>query len=549
MSMKIIKDSIHGYISLDPVYSHIVDSPEFQRLKNIEQGSFRVLYPAARHDRFIHSLGTFHLATVFAQHFIDNIKEDLDVNIIEGSEMQQSITKIINSFCYAALLHDIGHAPFSHTTENFFKIKTISSIPVIHQQLYDAVRAIASNDDFSRFEAEFPGCSPSPHEIMSATILITNANRFLGEKVSCFDLELAARMVIGCTYDYNKDENVSPNEKLILGIKNCLIRLLNSQTVDVDKLDYITRDTQMSGFDNVPIDIERLVRSVTAVRIGEEGWLYPAFRKNALSVIDNVFRAKTEQGLWMVAHPVVLYDAELLSHCINKLHTLIDESYITNVFSIEALGTEGIELAGKKYFLLSDIDIGADLRRFYHSEALFCELYERQVRRHPIWKSYYEYRYLFSNSAHKITEEEVFLYFKPLIDYLKNSEIFVLDEEEYEKLMADGDVSDLAKRSAKFLYEFFVGKKLNFNLVLLTSTNSFSPKFNPSSVYILFNNLPKRNGANYETYEFLKDSKVKDDNRRLFYLYSKDKLSSEQLDELRTNLSAALLAQREKPRV
>ena len=196
-----------------------------------------------------------------------------------------------------------------------------------------------------------------------------------------------------------------------------IIRLLNSQTVDVDKLDYITRDTQMSGFENVPIDIERLVRSVTAVRIGEEGWLYPAFRKNALSVIDNVFRAKTEQGLWMVAHPVVLYDAELLSHCINKLRTLIDESYVTNVFSIEALGTEGIELAEKKYFLLSDIDIGADLRRFYHSEALFCELYERQTRRRPIWKSYYEYRYLFSNAAHNITEEDVFLYFKPLIDY------------------------------------------------------------------------------------------------------------------------------------
>lgn len=549
MSMKIIKDSIHGYISLDPIYSHIIDSPEFQRLKNIEQGSFRVLYPAARHDRFIHSLGTFHLATMFAQHFIDNIKEDLGVTITEGSEMQHSITQIINSFCYAALLHDIGHAPFSHTTEKFFKMKTDSSIPVIDMQLRDAVKSVVSEESFQRFDGEFPGCSPSPHEIMSATILITNANNFLGENIANFDLELAARMVIGCTYDYNKDGNISSDEKLILGIKNCLIRLLNSQTVDVDKLDYITRDTQMSGFENVPIDIERLVRSVTAVRIGEEGWLYPAFRKNALSVIDNVFRAKTEQGLWMVAHPVVLYDAELLSHCINKLRTLIDESYVTNVFSIEALGTEGIELAEKKYFLLSDIDIGADLRRFYHSEALFCELYERQTRRRPIWKSYYEYRYLFSNAAHNITEEDVFLYFKPLIDYLKSSEIFVLDEDEYGKLMIDGDAPDPAKRSAKFLHEFFTGRKLNFNIVLLTSTNSFSPKFNPSFVYILFNNLPQRNGANYETYEFLKDSSIKDDNRRLFYLYSKDKLSNEQLDELREQLFAALQAQREKPRV
>lgn len=551
MSVKIIKDSIHGYISIDPIYSFIIDSPEFQRLKNIEQGSFRVLYPAARHDRFIHSLGTFHLATMFAQHFIDNIKEDLKINIPDGSELQQSITKITNSFCYAALLHDIGHAPFSHTTENFFKVKTDSAGPIINQQLCSAVKSIATADAFTRFEKEFPRCSPSPHEIMSATILITKADTFLRDRVSDFDLELSARMVIGCTYFYSKDSEISSEEKLELGIKNCLIRLLNSQTVDVDKLDYITRDTQMSGFDNVPIDIERLVRSVTAVKDKENGWLYPAFRKNALSVIDNVFRAKTEQGLWMVSHPVVLYDAELLSHCINKLHTLIDESYVTSVFSIEALGTTGIELAGKKYFLLSDIDIGADLRKFYHSESLFTELYERQARRHPIWKSYYEYKYLFDSEADKISEADVFIFFKPIIDYLKNSEIFVLDEEEYTKLIAPGsEAPEPAKQAAKFLHEFFIENSLDFNIVLLTSTNSFTPKFNPAFVYILFNNLPKRNGANYETYEFLKNTtNTKDDTRRLFYLYTKDKFSSTHLDKLRVKLFSTLCEQREIPQV
>lgn len=117
------------------------------------------------------------------------------------------------------------------------------------------------------------------------------------------------------------------------------------------------------------------------------------------------------------------------------------------------------------------------------------------------------------------------------------------------KLIADSEASNLAKRAAMFLYEFFTRNKLNFNIVLLTSTNSFSPKFNPELIYILFNNLPKRNGKNYETYRFLKDSDIKDDNRHLFYLYSKDALSSEQLDELRTSLFSALLAQREKPRV
>ncbi len=550
MSAKIIRDPIHGYISIEPIYLRVINSPEFQRLKNIEQGSFRVLYPAARHDRFIHSLGTFHLATKFAQHFIDNIKEDLAIDIVEGSEMQLMIKKIVNSFCYAALLHDIGHAPFSHTTEKFFKMKMETSTPVINKQLCAAIESVVNKDTYQRFEEEFSGCSPSPHEIMSATILITNAENFLGENILDFDLELSARMVIGCTYDYNKDAGISSEEKLLTGIKNCLIRLLNSQTVDVDKLDYITRDTQMSGFDNVSIDIERLVRSVTAVKIGEEEWLYPAFRKNALSVIDNVFRAKTEQGLWMVAHPVVLYDVELLSHCINKLHALIDGTYINQVFSIEALGIEGIKLAEKSYFLLNDIDIGADLKKFYHSEPLFCELYERENRRHPIWKSYYEYKHLFSNEPQKISEEDVFLYFKPLIDYLKDMEVFVLNEDEYAKIMSDSEASSATKSAAEFLCKFFVDKEIDFNVVLLSSNNSFTPKFNPGSVYILFNNLPQRNGMNYETYEFLKGSNIgREDNRRLFYMYPKEKLSIMQIEELRESLFAELLARREKPRV
>ena len=74
MSQKILRDAIHGYISLDDMFIFIIDSPEFQRLKSIEQGSFRVLYPAARHDRFIHSLGTYHLAKKVSHYFIQNIK-------------------------------------------------------------------------------------------------------------------------------------------------------------------------------------------------------------------------------------------------------------------------------------------------------------------------------------------------------------------------------------------------------------------------------------------------------------------------------------------
>ena len=59
---KLFRDSIHGYIEIpEVIVSEIIDTPVFQRLRRIEQTSMRALYPSAHHDRFVHSLGVFHL--------------------------------------------------------------------------------------------------------------------------------------------------------------------------------------------------------------------------------------------------------------------------------------------------------------------------------------------------------------------------------------------------------------------------------------------------------------------------------------------------------
>lgn len=115
-------------------------------------------------------------------------------------------------------------------------------------------------DDFLLTEE---GIQAKVHEIISATILIERFDDFVKDSFlrAEIDLELAARMVIGCTY-YN---NMKEEDKTTKGIANVLIRLLNSQILDVDKLDYIIRDTKMSGYDNVNLDVTRLVRSVTAI--------------------------------------------------------------------------------------------------------------------------------------------------------------------------------------------------------------------------------------------------------------------------------------------
>ncbi len=97
--MKIIKDPVHGYVEIDDIFLPLLDSPELQRLRHIRQLGFAYLvYPGANHSRFEHSLGTMHLAGI--------IGRQLGLGDHEK-----------NAVIAAALLHDIGHGPFSHASE------------------------------------------------------------------------------------------------------------------------------------------------------------------------------------------------------------------------------------------------------------------------------------------------------------------------------------------------------------------------------------------------------------------------------------------------
>jgi HD superfamily phosphohydrolase len=95
--MKVIRDPIHDYIELDDLALELIETPQVQRLRRIRQLGFsNLVYPGANHTRFEHSLGVYHLA----KHLVKQVDE------------QQR-----NELLAAALLHDIGHGPFSHATE------------------------------------------------------------------------------------------------------------------------------------------------------------------------------------------------------------------------------------------------------------------------------------------------------------------------------------------------------------------------------------------------------------------------------------------------
>lgn len=497
-----IPDPVHGYIELDGMFADIVNTPEFQRLRSVEQGSFRPVYPGARHDRFAHSLGTYHLATQFVEHFFENLKKDTGVVLSAGERQALSLT-----FRYAALLHDIGHAPFSHTTEGFFAEKGDEKLPDIWKALC-AAAGKENPEEGSLFSARVEKCG-APHEIVSALLLIRNKDTFLDHVDGAMvDPVLAARMVIGLTYQSGDLSGVSDE---LLGVRNCLIQLLNCSVLDVDRLDYMGRDTQMSGYVNAPLDLRCLAQSVTAVREG--GMLVNAYREDALRVFDLMFQAKLSHDAWVLAAPAGAYDAALLEHCIRQL----GKAYMDTVFTPEALSSEGVQFEGKHYRLLSDVDVAADLKA-RSEEAPFHELYSRElnVRRIAAWRSYYEYHHIFNWPEKGLTPEKVYEFFKPLIKYLNAQKLFVFDEAAYNKVAASGDAH--AIRAAVLLRKFLLhptGKREDpdYNVVLLDRTSNFTMKLNPEEIRIVFadytrkkKQLPLREGKyTYSTYGEMTD--------------------------------------------
>ena len=124
---KVFKDPLYDYIRIDNnVCEKIIDDKYFQRLRRIEQTSMRCLYPSARHDRFIHSIGVYHLAKVAIKalkrnkYVVINDEKNCAENGYKFPTEQEQET-ILFSFEMAALLHDVCHSPFSHTLENYFK--------------------------------------------------------------------------------------------------------------------------------------------------------------------------------------------------------------------------------------------------------------------------------------------------------------------------------------------------------------------------------------------------------------------------------------------
>lgn len=108
---KIFKDPNYGYIEIpNLLIKNVIDRPVFQRLRRIVQTSYAPLYATALHNRFTHSLGVYHLGRIAINAIIEKATET----------EKDFFKKYQDVFLLACLLHDVGHAPFSHIGEVFY---------------------------------------------------------------------------------------------------------------------------------------------------------------------------------------------------------------------------------------------------------------------------------------------------------------------------------------------------------------------------------------------------------------------------------------------
>lgn len=362
---KRIKDPIYGYIQIPVRYmTEIVDTATFQRLRRIIQTSYSPLYSSAVHNRFVHSLGVFYLGELTVQ----QLEKEFSLKVATHLDLQA----YGEVFKLACLLHDVGHAPFSHTGEDFF-LGEQRDYKQIHNEL---IKVIGSED----FKADIPqdtSLAAAPHEIMSATIGIIQFGNFM---VGVEYKEFFARCITGYKYKETSVDN---------SIKNCYISMLNSKVIDVDKLDYLIRDAYVTGFDTVNIDFERLISSLTISKKGNAFEI--AYYKNAISVIENVVYAHDAERKWIQTHPVVLYEGYIVQHIIAHLSEKIDTQE-KKLFSLETLSADGQKFNDNMSIsLLCDDDIIYLIKNVFPND-LGKEFFERRERRHPVWKSEAEYK-------------------------------------------------------------------------------------------------------------------------------------------------------------
>lgn len=305
-----IRDPVHGYIRIDDVEKQVIDSQVFQRLRRIRQLSgAHLTYPGAQHTRFDHSLGTMHLAG-FAT---DSLASKVPLSDFEKREVR-----------LAALLHDVGHGPFSHLMEEVM----VERRKITHE---DITQRVVRETEISE--------------------VVERAG---------FDAKELSDFSVG----HSKKKPRYLNEVIRGGLS-------------VDIMDYLLRDSYFTGVEYGKVDVNRVISSFEVIDDGlglDHAALY-AFEALMIARYE-MFRAvyfhRTVRAAGiMLTRAMALADDELHLTDTSDLFrylSLTDEVVLQSLLNLEPRGKEDLRKARR-------------LAEDYRDRRLLKCVYEKHVHR------------------------------------------------------------------------------------------------------------------------------------------------------------------------
>lgn len=249
-----IRDAIHGDISIEEeVVKQLIETKEFQRLRNIKQlGLTYLAFPTTEHSRFMHSVGVYYLVTQL-------------LDVLEAKTGQAFDVKERLALQIACLLHDLGHGPFSHTSEEFFGFN--------HEDY--TIKIIEDKD--------------------------TQVNQVLT----------------------NYDESII--EEVVSFIKkthhNPVLNSILSGTIDVDRMDYLMRDSYFAGVSYGEIDIQRIFN---VIDIKDNSIV---FHEKGVKALEDIIISRYNMFSQVYLNKKALAYEVLVAEILGELRTLVDSQF------------------------------------------------------------------------------------------------------------------------------------------------------------------------------------------------------------------------------